>query len=149
MMKQTENRIKNQGFSLLTVIVSVSFIGILGLLILYIALSNFNMKVTDMKGKNSFYTAEQELEEIRTGLQEDVGEAMSEAYIQVLETYSQDAKTTTDATLDQLRQSEFKELFVKKLAARLQGTAADQYNIDKLNKNGCVIENKQVIMLPI
>ena len=44
MMKQTENRIKNQGFSLLTVIVSVSFIGILGLLILYIALSNFNMK---------------------------------------------------------------------------------------------------------
>ena len=133
MMKQTENRIKNQGFSLLTVIVSVSFIGILGLLILYIALSNFNMKVTDMKGKDSFYTAEQALEEIRTGLQEDVGEAMSEAYIQVLETYSQDAKTTTDATLDQLRQSEFKELFVKKLAARLQGTAVDQYNIDKLN----------------
>ena len=64
MRKQTENRIENQGFSLLTVIVAVSFIGILGLLVLYMSLANFNMKVTDIKGKNSFYTAEQALEEI-------------------------------------------------------------------------------------
>jgi 4-amino-4-deoxy-L-arabinose transferase-like glycosyltransferase len=40
----------NQGFSLFTVIIAVSFVGILGLLILYIALSNFQMKVTDLKG---------------------------------------------------------------------------------------------------
>ena len=38
-----------------------------GVLILYIALANFNMKVTDLKGKDSFYTAERALEEIRTG----------------------------------------------------------------------------------
>lgn len=89
-MNQISNRKKNQGFSLLTVIVAVAFIGILGLLILYIAMANFQMKITDMKGKDSFYTAEKALEEVRTGLQEDVGEAMSVAYIKVLETYSKD-----------------------------------------------------------
>ena len=78
-------RQQNQGFSLFTVLIAVSFVGILGLLVLYIALSNFNMKITDLKGKNSFYTAERALEEIRTGLQEDVGNAMSKAYTQVLE----------------------------------------------------------------
>lgn len=133
MRKQTENRIENQGFSLLTVIVAVSFIGILGLLVLYMSLANFNMKVTDIKGKNSFYTAEQALEEIRTGLQEDVGEAMAQAYIQVLETYSKDAKATTDATLDQIRQSDFNDLFVTKLAERLRGSVDNQYDINRLN----------------
>lgn len=133
MRKQTKNRIENQGFSLLTVIVAVSFIGILGLLVLYMSLANFNMKVTDIKGKNSFYTAEQALEEIRTGLQEDVGEAMAQAYIQVLETYSKDTKATTDATLDQIRQSDFNDLFVTKLAERLRGSVANKYDINRLN----------------
>ena len=133
MRKQTENRIGNQGFSLLTVIVAVSFIGILGLLVLYMSLANFNMKVTDIKGKNSFYTAEQALEEIRTGLQEDVGEAMAQAYIQVLETYSKDTKATTDATLDQIRQSDFNDLFVTKLSERLKGSVANKYDINRLN----------------
>lgn len=51
-------RQQNQGFSLFTVLIAVSFVGILGLLVLYIALANFNMKVTDLKGKDSFYTAD-------------------------------------------------------------------------------------------
>lgn len=68
---------QNRGFSLFTVIIAVSLVGILGMLILYIALSNFQMKITDLKGKDSFYTAERALEEIRAGLQEDVGDAMS------------------------------------------------------------------------
>ena len=134
-MKQTSIRKKNQGFSLLTVIVAVAFIAILGMLILYIAMANFQMKITDLKGKDSFYTAEQALEEVRTGLQEDVGEAMSVAYIKVLETYSKDADaSSTDATLDELRQAGFKELFVKELINRLKnGENTSQYNIEKLN----------------
>lgn len=133
-VKQAQNRIKNQGFSLLTVIVSVAFIGILGLLILYIAMANFQMKITDLKGKDSFYTAEQALEEVRTGLQEDVGEAMSVAYTKVLETYSKDMDATADAALDEVRQAGFKELFVKELVKRLQRSATDtsHYNMSKL-----------------
>ena len=132
-MEQIQNRKKNQGFSLLTVIVSVSFIGILGMLVLYMSLSNFNMKITDLKGKDSFYTAEQALEEIRIGLQEDIGEAMSIAYTKVLETYSKDADITADTTLDELRQASFKELFVRELTDRLKdGDDKTRYSLLKL-----------------
>lgn len=48
-------RKQNKGFSLITVIIAVAFIGILGLLVLYMALSNFQMKITDLKGKDSFH----------------------------------------------------------------------------------------------
>ena len=70
----------NQGFSLFTVIVALAFIGILAMLAIYLSMANLRMKVTDMKHKDNFYTAEQALEEIRVGLQEDVGNAMAQAY---------------------------------------------------------------------
>lgn len=122
----------NRGFSLFTVLIAVSFVAILGMLILYIAVSNFNMKITGLKGKDSFYTAERALEEIRTGLQEDVGEAMSTAYTQVLESYSKES--TQDATMDEQRQKQFEELFLKALQKRLAASDKDtkQYSLKKL-----------------
>lgn len=122
---------KNQGFSLFTVLIAVSFIGILGMLLLYIAVANFHMKTTDLKGKDSFYTAEQALEEIRTGLQQDVGEAMSQAYLSVMETYNENSKSQ-DATLDEIRLSSFRELYVKLLGNRLMGASAGEYSLDTL-----------------
>lgn len=124
----------NRGFSLFTVLIAVSFVAILGMLILYIAISNFNMKITGLKGKDAFYTAERALEEIRTGLQEDVGEAMSTAYTQVLESYSKES--SQDATMDEQRQEQFEELFLKALQKRLAATETEGtptgYSLDKL-----------------
>ena len=88
------------------------------------ALSNFNMKVTDLKGKDSFYTAERAIEEIRAGLQEDVGDAMSKAYTQVLETYNKNTKLE-DTSLDKQRQSDFEDLFIKELVKKLKITSSD------------------------
>ena len=125
---------RNQGFSLFTVLIAVSFIGILGLLVLYIALSNFEMKITDLKGKDSFYTAERALEEIRTGLQEDVGDAMSKAYTQVLEDYNKD-NSSTDASMDKLRQADFERRYVDELVSRLRASdSTEHYNLDYLRK---------------
>ena len=123
-MSNNNNRKKqhnDMGFSLFTVLIAVSFVGILGLLVLYMALANFNMKVTDLKGKDSFYTAERAIEEIRVGLQQDVGDAMSKAYTQVLETYNKNTKLE-DTSLDKQRQSEFEDLFVKELVKRLRSS---------------------------
>ena len=123
---------QNKGFSLITVIIAVSFIGILGLLVLYMALSNFQMKITDLKGKDSFYTAERAIEEIRVGLQEDVGNSMSEAYIKVLETYDKD-ENLKDVVLDKQRQNDFVNEFIKKLVSRLKkGTDQSEYDLDYL-----------------
>ena len=127
-----ERKDNNRGFSLFSVLIAVSFVAILGMLILYIALANFNMKVTDLKGKDSFYTAERALEEIRTGLQEDVGEAMSTAYTKVLEDYDKDSNTQ-DATMDAQRQSQFETLFLDELTKRVGNNGSKkQYSLDKL-----------------
>ena len=126
---------QNKGFSLITVIIAVSFIGILGLLVLYMALSNFQMKITDLKGKDSFYTAERAIEEIRVGLQEDVGNSMSEAYIKVLGTYDKD-ENSTDVVLDKQRQNDFINEFIKKKLANRLKKDSDQskYDLDYLKK---------------
>ena len=126
-------RQQNQGFSLFTVLIAVSFVGILGLLVLYIALSNFNMKITDLKGKDSFYTAERALEEIRTGLQEDVGNAMSKAYTQVLESYNVENRSQ-DSSMDRQRQSEFQDRFITELmrTLRVSKTEDNIYNMERL-----------------
>ena len=128
-------RQQNQGFSLFTVLIAVSFVGILGLLVLYIALSNFNMKITDLKGKNSFYTAERALEEIRTGLQEDVGNAMSKAYTQVLESYNVENRSQ-DSSMDRQRQSEFQDCFITELmrTLRVSKTEDNIYNMERLRR---------------
>lgn len=126
-------RQQNQGFSLFTVLIAVSFVGILGLLVLYIALSNFNMKITDLKGKDSFYTAERALEEIRTGLQEDVGNAMSKAYTQVLESYNVENRSQ-DSSMDRQRQNDFQDRFIKELmrTLRVSKTEDNIYNMERL-----------------
>lgn len=111
-MKDNLREKLNKGFSVLTVIISVAFVGTLALLVLYMALSNFNMKVSDRKGKDSFYTAERALEEICTGLQQDVGNSMSRAYIKVLEDYNK-VSDSSDTTLDELRQQAFEKEFLQ------------------------------------
>lgn len=50
----TEKKEYNKGFSLFTVIVSIAFVGILGMLVLYMAIANFHMKITDLKEKTVF-----------------------------------------------------------------------------------------------
>ncbi len=129
----------NKGFSLITVIITVAFIGILGLLVLYLALQNFNMKITGIKGKDSFYTAEQALEEIRLGLQQDVGEAMSAAYIKVMEDYNKQS-SSSDEVLDEIRQKAFETAFLQELTSRVRQSGTDgasdlplgQYSMDYL-----------------
>lgn len=139
-MTEMEKNVKdNKGFSLITVIITVAFIGILGLLVLYLALQNFNMKITGIKGKDSFYTAEQALEEIRLGLQQDVGDAMSAAYIKVMEDYNKQS-SSSDEVLDELRQKAFETAFLQELTSRVRQSGEDgasdlplgQYSMDYL-----------------
>ena len=111
----------NMGFSLITVILAVALVGILVMLVAYMVLANFRMKMSGLKEKDAFYTAERALEEIRTGLQEDVAEAMSEAYTNVMESYNE-STTRTDISLDAQRQAAYEKLFLNILRTRLKGS---------------------------
>lgn len=123
----------NSGFSLITVILAVGLVGILVMLIAYMVIANFRMKMSGLKEKDAFYTAERALEEIRTGLQEDVAEAMSEAYTNVMESYNESVQAS-DVAMDVQRQAAYEREFLNILQKRLQGskTSSGYYDIDRL-----------------
>lgn len=77
----------NRGASLVVVIITIAFIGILVSMLMYITFMNFKIKTADLKNKNSFYTAENALEEIKAGLQGEVSKAMGSAYLDIMQNY--------------------------------------------------------------
>lgn len=82
------NRINNHGAGMVTVIIAMAFVTVLGSIVMTVSLTNYRMKSNNLRAKDSFYTAEQALDEIRVGLQGLVSDAVSEAYLDVLEHYS-------------------------------------------------------------
>ena len=123
----------NKGFSMITVILTVGLVGILVMLVVYMVVANFLMKMSNLKEKDAFYTAERALEEIRTGLQEDVAESMSESYTSVMESYSR-SSSNTGVAMDEQRQTAYERQFLSILQTRLKGTEtrSGYYDIGKL-----------------
>lgn len=119
------------GFSIITVLVAIAFIGIMAMMVLSISVINFRMKVTNIKGQSSFYIAEKALNEIKAGLQSDVGEAMSNAYVKVLENYNV-TDNMAGESLDGQRQKKFKQYFMETLEEDLKGLQANTYNMNKI-----------------
>ncbi len=114
----------NQGSAILMVLVAMAFIGILASVIMYITLVNYRVKLSDQKAKDSFYSAEQALEEIKAGLSRYVSEAFSTAYIEVMQSYE-----GTDTN----RQLRFKERYRNLLSSSLKkGTNPGQYDVELL-----------------
>lgn len=102
----------NNGAGLVSVIIVVAFVAILGSILMSATLTNYKMKQINLKTKDSFYSAEQALDEIRVGLQGLVSDAIGDAYIEVLENYAvYDLETKTD-----LMESKYFETIWNKLA---------------------------------
>jgi len=83
----------NRGIALVTVIVAIGFVAALVSILLMTTLVNFKMKVVNEKGTDTFYSAEQVMDEISIGLQKVVSDAISSSYVEILEKYG-------DSTLD-------------------------------------------------
>ena len=107
----------NKGMALITVIVTIGFIAALVSILMLTTLVNFKMKNVNERSKDTFYSAEQAIDEINVGLQHIVSESMSEAYMDIMtnygnDTYTPEAKTellTTkyyEALWDRLEDSE-------------------------------------------
>lgn len=81
-------RKNNKGSSLVTVLAALALISILVVTILSLTAVNYQMKLTDLQAKKSFYSAETALDEVRMGLQQEVSVAFSEAYVKTMQSYS-------------------------------------------------------------
>lgn len=78
----------NAGSAIVTVLVVVAFMTILATIMLYVSGSNFQMKATDYRTKESFYYAETPVEELRAQLVEDVQVAFARAYAETAAEYA-------------------------------------------------------------
>ncbi len=115
----------NRGAAIVMVIVALSFIGILGVTVMWISLSNYRMKVNDQENKQGFYTAESVLEQIKIGLQGDASQAAGAAYAVVMQNFS----SWTEAE----RESRFQQEFKKSLIGLLEdGGTSGKYSIEHL-----------------
>ena len=65
----------NRGMSLVMVIGTVALVSILVVIVLSLSLMNIQMKSVYKKSADNFYDAEAAMDEIRTGLQQDVADA--------------------------------------------------------------------------
>ena len=82
-------KLNNKGASLITVIITIGFIAILAGTVMMTSLVNFKMKRVNVYAKDTFYSAEQVLDEINIGLQRYVSDSLSTAYMEVMQNYSQ------------------------------------------------------------
>ena len=81
-------KLNNKGESLVLVIIVIAFIGLLAGTVMMTSLVNFKMKRVNVYAKDTFYSAEQVLDEINIGLQRYISDSMSTAYVEVMENYS-------------------------------------------------------------
>lgn len=119
-------RLNNKGSALVTVIVACAIIGMLAVVSLWASLTNYQMKITDSKVKNNFYSAEAVLDQMCVGLQTDVSDAYNKAYSTVMQKYSALSETE--------RNDAFQREYVEKICTSLRSaTAGDRnYNMDRL-----------------
>ena len=100
---------KNDGASLLAVIVALIFVGVLGIVITNITIMNIQMKEVEQSGKKNFYNAESVVNTVKSGLSDKAAEAMEKAYVEVLSEYR-------DITIDSKDiQEQFKRQYMEKL----------------------------------
>ncbi len=97
-MKKFLDRVKknNNGMSIVTVIVAIAFVAILVSIIMMSSVVNFKMKSVNVYAKDSFYSAEQVVDEINVGLQQMVSDGLSYAYTSVMTQYGVEDMTATD-----------------------------------------------------
>lgn len=117
----------NRGMSLVMVITTVALVSILVVVALSVSLMNIQMKAVYRNSVDNFYDAESAMDEIRTGLQQEVSMAATGAYMDVMEQYS------STAYQSDMRRNIFRSRYRSILKERL-GDAADTslYDIARL-----------------
>ena len=155
-IKKLLRKLKNNaGSSIIMVIVSIAFIGIVVGALLSAAVQSYRLKLVDMNSRENFYYVEQALNEIYTGVGSQTVEDLKNAYVYTVEnmveydlgkgryvTKSEEEtqKMFTDDFYRRLSKNEFfKDDNVTALAAKLRSYITN--DTVKLDDSRLVIEN--------
>ena len=126
------NKLKrdNRGSAIVIVIIAMAMIGILATTILWASYLNYRIKISDLKVKNSFYSAETVVEQIMAGVKKDVVSAsVNEAYQEVVSNWD---ALGTDANRESYFITAYTQAVEEKLGVGDPGVPAGQYDPAKL-----------------
>lgn len=117
--KLNKLKVNNTGSTLVLAMLAVVFISVIATLVLSSAVMNITMKRIDYNSKNTFYTAESVLEEVKAGVGKDGMMALGDSYEKVLTNLVKD-----DATLSYMMDNEeanlqFKNNFMKNMVNKV------------------------------
>ena len=116
----------NKGSAFVMVLVILAIVGILAAVSLWLSLVSYQMKLTDIKVKDNFYSAESVMDQICVGLQGDVSNAYQKAYNKIIVNYPE--------MNDSQRQAVFESQFKRELTNLLKvpGSSDMTYSLTKL-----------------
>lgn len=137
-MKLKRRRLDNQGNTLILVMVVITFLMILGSLLMTMTATNLRLKYYDRETKNNFYETESGMAELRTGLNELAAEAMKDAYEQVFDNYVtvNGGSEGLTSTFDKIYLNNLMKLLTNKAYDGVHYTPSDpkgyEYSVDVL-----------------
>ena len=137
MIKRNDNR----GSSILMVILVAAGIGVMAAIALWVSLRNVQMKTTDAEIKESFYSAEGVLEQVKAGVKEKAEAAYKEAVTKDLENFakygnsSQTPAGAASSTVSEKarRAEDFKKNFKDTFKRSIDRGSSGEYNIKSIS----------------
>ena len=137
-MKRNDNR----GSSILMVILVAAGIGVMAAIALWVSLRNVQMKTTDAEIKESFYSAEGVLEQVKAGVKEKAEAAYKEAVTKDLENFAKygnssqtpaGAAASSAASEKARRAEDFKKNFKDTFKRSIDRGSEGEYNIKSIS----------------
>lgn len=116
--KWMKKRRDDRGSAIVIVIIAMAMIGILATTMLWMAYMNYMIKVADVRNKNSFYTAEEVVEQIMSGLRQESAAAVGVAYRDVLANWD---NLDSEAARSNLFMTTYMDTLIEKLKNPTQG----------------------------
>ncbi len=116
----TKKRRDDRGSAIVIVIIAMAMIGILATTMLWMAYMNYMIKAADIRNKNSFYTAEEVVEQVMSGLRRESAGAVGVAYRDVLANWD---NLTSEEARSNLFMTTYMDTLVDKLKSPSLGTA--------------------------
>lgn len=140
-MKKWKNIKENKGSSIVLVLITMALVGVMIAIILMAVLLNYKMKAVDSMSKDTFYTAETAMDEIKAGLENEVSTAYIDSYIDVMQHYTSYTETE--------RKSLFEKNYVYALRDALEdptrlGSSTTYYDISTATGLGSYISADKI-----
>lgn len=122
-----KRRLGNRGSATVMVLVAMGLIGVLAATIVWMSFTNYKIKISDKRNKESFYSAETVTEQMMAGIENLTSAAITVAYQDVMKNWDADEYEAN-------REERFAKSFAKNLKESLQDSsvATGYYDVDLL-----------------